>query len=411
MATKRWIGSAEDVDHIITVTVAGVWVTGETATMDIGGGELKLTAGSSVATTDIAAALTAMINGDDEVNDETRSTIGPNVPQWSGLEATQIGSTVRIENTVAGFPFVLALAETAAAGSLSQATTQQATGKNWLNDPDNYSDGAIWGAGDTLVLDDSNVSIWFGLDQIADTLAELVVGSRFSGDLGLPEQNPAGYQNYLPRYAEIRATLVNIGLGTGGSGSSLIKIDGKTVQTTVKITGTGSGAIGGYAVQWKGSHASNSVTASGDASFASAILPEETATIASLTLAGNAQVFIGRGTSGLATVSVTGGDLENQDNAITALTQTGGNVFINGAAGVTTYTFIQGSAIYDSTGQITTMVLGGGEGASLDVSQDGRAKVIDSLTLKRNAEIIQNNNLTINTLVALDASVNKLIAA
>lgn len=407
MATKRWIGRAEDISHIVTITVGGTWVAGETATLTIGGAACKLTAGAAVTTSDIAAALTAMINGDSAVGTESRSITGNQLLQWAGITAVQSTSTVILTNSNVGVPFTITLAETSASGTLAQATTQQASGRNWFNNAANWSDGAVPIAGDTVIFDDSSVSVLYGIDQITATMAETVFSPRFTGDFGLPEQNPAGYQNYLPTYVTWRSTIVRIGVGSTGYGSSRIKFDAGAVQTSLYITQTGS-AADNYAVQWKGTHASNLVVVDGSASFAAAILPEETSVIATLRVGPGASVYLGRGVSGLATVNIGGGFLVDEDNAMGTVTQTGGSLVVNGSSGITSYTLVAGSCDYNTTGSLAALTIGGGTGASLNLSANAEAKAIGNLTIKDNAAIISNRNLTISGTIAFDSSVASL---
>ena len=54
----------------------------------------------------------------------------------------------------------------------------------------------------------------------------------------------SGYAEYREQYLKISATTVNIGSGQGG-GSSLIKLDVGSVQTTVVVSGTGSASTQG----------------------------------------------------------------------------------------------------------------------------------------------------------------------
>lgn len=404
MATKRWIGRAENISHIVTLTVGGTWVAGETATLTIGGAACKLTAGAAVTTSDIAAAIVAMVNGSAAIGTEQRTTLGSSLAQWSGIIATQSTNTVILTNTRAGVPFSVTIAETAAAGTVTQATTQQATGRNWLNNINNWSDGANPAAGDTIIFDDSDVSVLYGIDQITDTMVETVFGPRFIGAFGLEEQNSGGYQNYLPTYVTWRSTVVRIGAGPSGFGSGLIKIDAGAVQTSIYVTQTAA-AVGSYSVQWKGTHASNLVVVDGPASFAAAILPDETSVIATLRVGPSADVYIGRGVSGLGTVSVSGGVLVVDDDPITSLTQTGGEVTINGSGGVTTYTLVTGSGVYNSTGTIASLVIGGGSGASIDFASNGEAKAVTAMTIKPNSGYSSNRNLTISGTITLDSTI------
>ena len=63
MATKRHTGDAVPVENVQTSTLTGTWAAADTATITINGKDLKLTVGTPVTVTDVAAALVSMITG------------------------------------------------------------------------------------------------------------------------------------------------------------------------------------------------------------------------------------------------------------------------------------------------------------------------------------------------------------
>ena len=63
MATVTWIGAANDVAQIDTITVADTWAAADTVTVTINNQDLVLTAGSTMdSTAEIAAGIAEMIN-------------------------------------------------------------------------------------------------------------------------------------------------------------------------------------------------------------------------------------------------------------------------------------------------------------------------------------------------------------
>ena len=114
MANSRWIGRAAAIPEIRTITIANTWAQNDTLTVTIGGASLVLTVGTSVATTDVAAALKAMLEGDALVGDESRTNTGDNIPQFSEFDSTVSGSVVTLTGSTDGLPFAITVTESTA---------------------------------------------------------------------------------------------------------------------------------------------------------------------------------------------------------------------------------------------------------------------------------------------------------
>ncbi|TWT58871.1 hypothetical protein KOR42_22580 [Thalassoglobus neptunius] len=137
--------------------------------------------------------------------------------------------------------------------------TTASTGPEHVDEPLNYSTGSLPSNSDTLVLTNSNRSMRYGLDALASvTLAELIIHSSYTGEIGLPVYDADGeYFQYRGRSFEVGATVVSIGEGDG-PGSSLMRLDLKAVQSTINVFNTGSPANDGEkALVLFGTHASN----------------------------------------------------------------------------------------------------------------------------------------------------------
>jgi hypothetical protein len=107
MATKRFTPKALARAQLDQITVANTWAGGDTQTSTINEKALVLTVGAVTTTSGIAAAIAAMINGDDALGTETRSETGNNVTEFTEVTAAANGSVVSVTGNTKGVPFAL----------------------------------------------------------------------------------------------------------------------------------------------------------------------------------------------------------------------------------------------------------------------------------------------------------------
>jgi hypothetical protein len=226
-ATRYWVGSAQDIYHIATLTVAGTWATGDTGTLTLNDKALIYTAGTAVTTSDIAAGLARMINGDAEANAESRTFTGGDIGEWAEVSATSSGAVLTLKSRAAGkaFGIVTQSEVTAGTGTLGAVSvTQQATGKNWITNVKNWDGGTLPIDDDTMVFASSNVSALYGLDGFTPDPTLLEIRGSYTGHIGLPavnSDNPAlPYNEYRARRLVVsNDTTFSVLIGDG-SGSS-----------------------------------------------------------------------------------------------------------------------------------------------------------------------------------------------
>lgn len=396
MANVRWKGKALAVAQVSTITVGGTWVNGETATLTINGRNLVLTVGATVTTAAIATALKEMWNGDTITGDATRSETGNNVPEFDEVTATVSGSVVTLTGDTKGKPFTLTVSETSPSGTLTLATTTAATGPNHWDNAQNWDTGAVPVSTDTVYLDNSDVSVKYGLAQSAVTLTALHIGQSFSGDVGLPESNADGteYLEYRDQYLAIGVTTLTIGRGEG-NGSGRLKINTGSVQTALTIEDGAAGTDSDLpAVIWKGTHISNTVTVRGNGTFGAAAFGAETATIATLSVEGSAEVICSSGVT-LTTVTVHGGTV-SLASAVTTLTVRDGEVTVDGAGAVTTANVWGGTLVYNSSGALGTATVG--EAGQIDFSQDPGTKTVTNPIDAYNIDPVLDPDQTVTNL-------------
>ncbi|MBA3483123.1 MAG: hypothetical protein H0T51_15050, partial [Pirellulales bacterium] len=215
MAIIRWVGGAPAVRDKWTLTVAGVWASGDVARVSIGVKDLLITLGASasVAVADIAAEIVNAINAADNTAPGTGFTWnfgGQEYLEFREIAATLSGATVIITATAAytGVPIGVTSGETTVGtGTVTAVNTIPATGPNFINNADNYLGGVIPVDNDVLYFDTGAVSALYGLTTFRDGNIDLdvVITNDWTGALGLPAINVAGsYAEYRQRYFQYR---------------------------------------------------------------------------------------------------------------------------------------------------------------------------------------------------------------
>ncbi len=261
---------------------------------------------------------------------------------------------------------------------LTKSTTTASEGPNDWSIAANWNTNTVPVTSDTVYISDTEISILYGLDQSAVTLAALHIEQTFSGFIGLPRTNADGlpYFEYRDSYLKIGATTLFIG-DKEGDGSDRIKIDLGTVQSTVLITDSGDGEDANTpAILLLGTHASNVININ-RGSLGVAYYPTEVSTIALLRQAffddatDDTTVFLGAGVT-ITDIIKSGGELDLNSNT-TSLEQTAGNTTIHAGAH-TLLNILDGSLNYNSVGTLSEINLSGDSVLIFD--QDRRPKVV-----------------------------------
>lgn len=262
MATVIWQGDAVDIAQISTVTLGGAWLANDTITLTISDKQLTLTIGVTVDIPTILDNLVIMVSGTGDFDtDYSSNALGNAVGEFAELTATEDGSTVlTLTANTAGTPYTLTSSRvTASTGTIADATTTANGSKNDWNNVDNWDTGVVPVNGDAVIFQNNDVSVKFGLNQSAVTLASLTTRQSYTGEIGLPETNAEGsisYDEYRGTFLQIATAIVEQGQGDG-TGSGRIKIDsGTTSPVAITVTNTGSAVdtdLGAFI--WKGTGA------------------------------------------------------------------------------------------------------------------------------------------------------------
>jgi hypothetical protein len=237
MADVFWIGGAPATFDIWTATVGGTVEATDIFIVTINGKSLSVVAGST-STATVAGTIATAFNAVD-------SSV---YPEFAEYAAQAVGSTVVFTANTIGVPGTISVSTTETGGGTADdqtfaiVNTQAATGPNHANNAANWLGGSLPTGSDIAWIQDTNVSLLFGLDFIGGTIAanaDLRVMQSFEGVIGLPRYNANGYFEYRDQYLKWTLDSIEIGGGPGGNGSNLIRIFGGT-SSTLKIFNTGT---------------------------------------------------------------------------------------------------------------------------------------------------------------------------
>tara|TARA_R100000808_G_scaffold1984_2_gene8420 strand:+ start:4546 stop:5865 length:1320 start_codon:yes stop_codon:yes gene_type:complete len=260
MATRTWLGNANPIKQVDTITIANTWATSDTCTITINSKDLVITVGSLTTTDQVATTIQEAI----ELTDEsfTDAAASKNLtegksefPELMEVDATVSGSVVTLTATRAGHPFTISVtATTAGSGTATKATATAATGPHHFNNADNWSAATVPVTNDTMVFDhNSNSNLLYGLNTGVGTLT-VYVDKGFTGNIGLPSINrqnsSAIYSEYRDRHLATTYMTSYIGTGEGPMGGR-VYLKSMTMTAHIHDTASADGQ-GNPAVQLMG---------------------------------------------------------------------------------------------------------------------------------------------------------------
>ncbi len=403
MATRTWLGNAQDIKQVNTVTIAGAWTGNPTITLTINGIEMVVAIGSLVTTAQVATTLKEAWESASTFTDST-ATVSPAgggtvVPEFADITATVSGSVVSFTADTAGRPFVLTSAETAGSGTALSATPTPATGKHFWDNVDNWSAVTVPVNGDTVVFDSGDVDLLYELTPSTTVHpAAVIITNGYEGRIGNGEVNKDNadpdfwYTEYRDKYLTFTFSsgtmTIDIG-GEEGAGSGRTRIDAGAIQTTMDVKDSGTRVeTGEPAITFLGTSTSNEFNVSkGDLGIA--FYEGELSSLTTLRVGftenefGDAEVVCGSGTTfSTDTITVTGGKLTISSNNAT-IEQTGGELIVLGGTH-TTINCDGGNLSYRSNGTVTTLRVSDGH---FDKSADMRATTITTVQLYKGAKL------------------------
>lgn len=374
MATVFWIGNAQATAQVNTYTVTAVAVAG-TLTMTINNKTIVYTCITGDTITTATAAWLALLQA---------STTPPEFQEitWTASSTDKIVAT----STVAGQPFT-ATASGAGGATVSTTATTANSSPNDVGDAKNYrrnGSASLPQNGDDFILQNSTVSMLWNCDALsAIKLATFKRWQSFTGAIGLPDYNPAGYYEYratrlILNGPDASTFPVTLGLGTSGGGPSRERYSFTDQDCTIRILAGGGGGETGYAVDLIGTASTNLLYVT-NTSLIVAGGPAETSAFTTFTADGGANVSLGAG------VTVSG-----------TLTLDGASAFLALAAAPTTLKVINGAtATVESASTFTfaTVTLTGGSSLNWWSSA-----TITTLAMKVSSTFSKTNDLNLMTI-------------
>ena len=159
----------------------------------------------------------------------------------------------------AGGPYTVTFIETLGLQNVS-AMTANGGGLTGGSAPDVAIADDAGVTGDAIVFTNNSIDCLYNLSQTALDPSGVTVEMSYTGKLGLPRRNIAGYAEYREDYLNLGgATTLKKGVGSG-SGTGRCKIKTGAVVCTATVDGTGTPIENGVeAFLWAGTHASNSM--------------------------------------------------------------------------------------------------------------------------------------------------------
>lgn len=355
MATVTWVGRQRARAQRGTLTV-GTADTGGTITVTVGGRKSVIITPTTTNTTTTAT----------EIAEACAASAEPEFAEITWESATNV---VTFTGPDDGAPITVAKTD---GGSNSTTLVLSATAPlspHDVGDAANYSGNALPTGGDTLVFEASDVDAKYNAAALTGvTLAAVIRRASFTGRLGLPAENPAGYVEYRTAEVELDAPAVLIEMADGDAAEQIRIRSVSSSAVTFTVQGDGStAAVGGEVVQVRGLPASSILCANGG-SVAVAPLAGQTATVLTL-LAQNATVWLGSGvTLGAATFTDCTFRLDCSATTLTMLEGGSGDVRGAAAVGNSGLKVYAGTLTWRSTGATGNSPLVGPAG-TLDFSQ------------------------------------------
>jgi hypothetical protein len=337
MAINRWRGDAPAVSQVVTLVV-GSTTAGHTFITTMNGKSITYTAGGAETTSTIATAIQELLSA---------STI----PEFQEVTWTVDTATVTGTAATPGVPFTVSKSGT---GTYTLTTVTASSGPNHADLAANWSLGTTPGSTDDVLIDGGPDLLYIG-SLAGAAYNSFRVKASFTGAIGLPLRNEAGYIEYRTRVYPINnAVPVTIGEGDGQGPFRVNLTCGTAISLVVHKTGNRqSDSI--PVVNVVGSSSGTVTVASGDVGLASD--DDNTAiTVTTLTVDNDAVVTVGNGATAT-TVNQTGGQLMAYGTVTTL------NIVYPGIATLfgmpTTITADGGTINLRGTGTITTLTARG----------------------------------------------------
>ena len=218
MSVAMYIGGADNVRNVFTLTPGGTIEVGDVFIVGLGLASISVSAtATTVAQTclDIYAALTdedAPVEFSVITWELDNATTPTKITGTGPEDGRPIYASITVNTTEAG-------GGAADTQTFAKAQVTAATGSKHWDNVNNWSGGAVPVNGDEVYIGTHNVAPQYALDQSTLALDELHIVSCGTAGLivGLPPVNPNGYVEYLDTMLKCLPTLVVVGEGAGSN--------------------------------------------------------------------------------------------------------------------------------------------------------------------------------------------------
>lgn len=387
MAKLVFIGAAQAVAQVETITFGGTWANGETASVTIGAKTVTYTAvGGSETPSTMAAGLQALLAASDE-------------PEFSDITWTVNAAVITATGSTAGIPHTIGVAESSGSGTIADSVVTAATGPEFWDNVKNWSTGAAPTTSDEVYLERADLPVRYGLPTSL-VLAKFVMTQ---GTLGLPDWNEAGYAEYRATRPIFEAAEVII--GTELTGPTLCRLNLGSDATYMTVYNSTTQRSGLQAIDVIiDDNTSTVAVVRGQVGIATA--GNATSTLSAVRVGPEGNVTLG---AGLTVASVISSGTVDVACNVTTLTVDAGTATIRNAATATTIEVRGGQLLQQSRGTITNLNVGPG---IADFGRDIRARTVTNATLRPNGQIYDPFNVvTFTNGVTLHSTADRLTAS
>lgn len=363
MAVKIWKGGAKAIVGRWSVTYSA-YTSGVTYRLVINGKSVEFTATASTQA-NVTDGLVAAVQASAE-------------PEFGEIVATNASNVLTIETAVAGTD-VTFTASTDGVPTAAITELVAPTGPNHFLNTENWVGGVLPVSTDSLEFSNSEYDCLYELENVGILVVGVSIDSTYSGAIGLPVQNPAGYREYRPRFLKLGDGSVpvelTVGLGDGRQPSRVF-YDASGGRVTARVYGTGNGFGDELPVIVKNTGDSSAVDVYAGAVHLDA---DSAGTVSVLRITpaeqqSNVSVLVDEAVT-LGSIVQNGGSLECRGNASSCVCEGGTSRFVLDALCPTIEVGSGGIVYWESTQSVSTKVTVRDQG-SIDFSRNAKSKSV-----------------------------------
>jgi hypothetical protein len=356
MATRSFTGGGVDRKQQNTLTPTVISAGSGSFTVTINNNTAVFLSTSADVLATVCAGIVSAVNAQD-------------APEFREVVATTDSTLVYITARTAGLPFTQTSGATGTSAALSTSTTTANKSRSDWGDTLNWAGGVVPVATDDVLIENTDVPILYGLDQSAVALTSVTIRDTFTGNIGLPIINEAGYIEYRTSILAFSGiTTLTIFHGAGDPASRFrITVGANNCAVTLNGPIDSSPSSAGV-LEWEGGAGTHTFTLNNGSAFIT-LYSKDAVTISSITAVQSA-IETGPNCT-VTTATITGGSTVFRKSPTTLTMVGGANVDVLSGAGSSTTITNRESTIVWQGNAITNYV--GNSGSTIDFSEDRTA--------------------------------------